>query len=108
MLGEKWVTKMSGQQAGQLVRKEDKFVYVPIIETLEMLLKIEPLSTEINFVYPIANSQICIHRCYHHTTHQMVFLEMSVMDNREANSPFQKMAFFKSWHTGMKWKLVTH
>jgi len=45
VLGERWITKKSGQQAGELVHKKDKYVYVPILETLEMLLKNESLST---------------------------------------------------------------
>ena len=47
VLGERWVTKTSGRRCGELVHKEDKFVYVPILETLEMLLKNESLSTEV-------------------------------------------------------------
>ena len=47
MLGERWVTKKSGRQAGQLVRKEDELVYIPILETIQVLLNNVSVSTEV-------------------------------------------------------------
>jgi len=38
-----WVTKANGE----LVRKEDKFVYVPVLKTLEILLQNEAFSNQV-------------------------------------------------------------
>lgn len=47
MLGERWVTKTSGRQAGQLVHKQDKFVYIPVLEVLEALLQNESFFSQV-------------------------------------------------------------
>lgn len=41
------VTKTSCRQPGQLVHKQDKFLYVPILETLEILPQNEFLSSQV-------------------------------------------------------------
>ena len=46
-LGSHWVTSTSSKTSGQLKMKDNKFVYVPMIETLQQLMNNESVLSEV-------------------------------------------------------------
>ena len=46
-LGTRWVTSKKSNSAGSLVMKEDKFVYVSILQTLQQILHNQSIRKEV-------------------------------------------------------------
>ena len=57
--GSHWITSTSSQTAGQLVLKDDKFIYIPILETLQQLLCNKSVLTEVNNL-PACMKRTCL------------------------------------------------
>ena len=46
-LGNRWVTSTSGKSTGMLTLTEDKFVYIPILHTLQQILQNQSILNEV-------------------------------------------------------------
>ena len=46
-LGSCWVTDKNVKNSGNLIQKDDKFVYVPILQTLQQLINNDSIRKEV-------------------------------------------------------------
>ena len=46
-LESRWVTSKMNKTAGSLVLKQDKFLYIPIIQTLQQIIKNDSIRNEV-------------------------------------------------------------
>ncbi len=71
-LGSQWVSSKSGSNAGKLILKDEKFFYVPILQTLQQLLGNPSIRTEVynvtiinlHYVHVHHMSVVYVHVCY--------------------------------------------
>ena len=84
-IGSHWITDVA-KTPGKLVLREHKYVYIPILNTIQQLLKDDSVLTEVRF---ISGSFIFYHffdRSFSHITLQMSFYMISVMDGKQKNT----------------------
>ena len=46
-LGSRWVTDKKVKNSGNLIQKDNKFVYVPILQTLQQLINNDSIRKEV-------------------------------------------------------------